>query len=173
MGLIVVCSVFLLVLCAFIFSVNQAKPPTIVTNVTWSFLSSLIFLYRYFLLTLEQSIIMYIMSRDNGCSNSSKLNWSKNIISSENIALRRPAAQSSVYYEPHETSRPLNLAADYAVDGKVSNYLLDSPCSHTDGGDITPSWTVFLNASRHDKVHRMKLYLRKSCEFSGVLYQLW
>ncbi|XP_067685394.1 uncharacterized protein [Haliotis asinina] len=80
----------------------------------------------------------------------------------QNVALKRPATQTSVFFERHQTSRPLNLTADYAVDGIVSNHLRDSPCAHTDVGDTTPSWTVFLNSSGHYKIHHLKLYLRKT-----------
>ncbi|XP_071081693.1 uncharacterized protein [Haliotis cracherodii] len=80
----------------------------------------------------------------------------------QNVALKKPAAQTSVWYEKYETSRPLNLTADYAVDGLVSTHLNDSPCAHTDTGDMTPSWKVLLNTTSSDKIHHMKLYLRNA-----------
>ncbi|XP_048253002.1 uncharacterized protein LOC124117688 isoform X2 [Haliotis rufescens] len=80
----------------------------------------------------------------------------------QNVALKKPAAQTSVWYEPYETSRPLNLTADYAVDGLVSTHVNDSPCAHTDTGDMTPSWKVLLNTSSSDRIHHMKLYLRNT-----------
>lgn len=91
-------------------------------------------------------------------------NW---IVSSENVALKQPAAQSSDY-EANVTGQSLNLTADYAVDGIVSSNINDSPCAQTNTGDTTPLWVVFLNTSRHDKIHRMKLYLSKTCEYCIV-----
>ncbi|XP_067685393.1 multiple epidermal growth factor-like domains protein 10 [Haliotis asinina] len=96
------------------------------------------------------------------CSSRCTLGFSGANCQTQNVALGAIAVQSSVYYEPYETSRPLNLTANYAVDGRVSDNLRDSPCAHTDERDRTPSWTVFPNSSRHDKIHRLKLYLRKS-----------
>ncbi|XP_067684546.1 uncharacterized protein [Haliotis asinina] len=81
----------------------------------------------------------------------------------QNVALKRPATQTSVYLKRHQTSIPLNLTSDYAVDGIVSNHNnQDGLCGHTDVGDTTPSWTVFLSSSGHYKIHHLKLYLRNT-----------
>ncbi|XP_046325743.2 multiple epidermal growth factor-like domains protein 11 isoform X2 [Haliotis rufescens] len=87
--------------------------------------------------------------------------WFGQYCQKQNVALRKPASQSSVWYEQEETAQPLNLTASYAVDGKASTLFIDSPCSHTDRGDFRPYWKVFLGARTNRTLLHMRLYLRE------------
>ncbi|XP_067676797.1 multiple epidermal growth factor-like domains protein 11 isoform X2 [Haliotis asinina] len=88
--------------------------------------------------------------------------WFGRYCQKQNVALRKPTTQSSVWFEQEETARPLNLTSSYAVDGIVSTLFIDSPCSHTDRGDMRPYWKVFLGASTNHTLLHMRLYLRET-----------
>eukprot|EP00105_Crassostrea_gigas_P026837 XP_011447923.1 PREDICTED: fucolectin [Crassostrea gigas] len=60
-----------------------------------------------------------------------------------NLALNKPATQSSTYTRPEAG---LNYSANFAVDGNNGTDFVADKCSHTAGGDTNPWWLVDLQA---------------------------
>ncbi|XP_048252744.1 uncharacterized protein LOC125380980 isoform X2 [Haliotis rufescens] len=81
----------------------------------------------------------------------------------QNVARGRPANQTSTYSENKWWLAPrYYFNAEHAVDGGVNTSFNSKPytCSHTTQ-QMLPMWTVYLNTSSTDRIHHIKLYLRR------------
>ncbi|XP_052691246.1 uncharacterized protein LOC128169121 [Crassostrea angulata] len=72
--------------------------------------------------------------------------WKYDIVCEEaasNLALNKPATQSSTFTRPEAG---LNYSANLAVDGNNGTDQVVDKCSHTEDGDTNPWWSVDLQA---------------------------
>ncbi|KAK6991237.1 fucolectin-4, partial [Biomphalaria glabrata] len=54
-----------------------------------------------------------------------------------NIALKQPSNQTSNIDKTY--------SSDKAVDGNTSGTLSEGSCTHTNGSETSPKWTLYLN----------------------------